>query len=330
MNFFEGIRSRHPMKVAEGEKSSGGSELSVSERPEEKGGLVFTDGKDSIEKPIAEKSDEQFRPVTTDAVLRGSAEVDETQIKELEASIAREFSIVIEELDKWSEPLEKKDEIALYDKLYEEIEKKRTEWNMLNDKPLEPGEEKDVVTEKIRLLSVFEDLRLIVNTMPPAVREAITKAQREDMTEESPLGSKNSVNSAVSEKRKTAVGTTEKNIHLSDEMTEDARGREELYDFLDQPKGRETIDMLGKLITAEWQAFDQKILGKVRGKDVFFSREERARLWRRFFLPKMETMVTDYLERYHTVPRKDSNKIFRALIKNLEESATRDTIKKYD
>lgn len=327
MNLFEGIRGGRLMKSAEGEKTSGGSESPVSEQSAEEGNITFTDGRgDSGEKPAVEKPNEQSRPVMTDTALRDFLEVDETQLKELETSIVREFLIISEELDKWSETLEKKDERTLYDKLYEEIERKRIEWNTLNDKPLEPGEQKDAVTEKIRLLSVFEDLRLIVNTMPPVLREAITKAQGKDVTEvpnmnsETPLVGKNG----------TVVGTTGENDHLSDEMIDGAREKKELYDFLNQPKGRETVDMLGDLITVEWQAFDQKVSGEVLDKDVFVSRNERARLWRMFFLPQMKAMVTEYLERYSAVPRGDSNKIFRALIMNLEESATRDTIKKYD
>jgi len=320
MNAFESMHGRQSMRAAGSEKSSSSSGLSGSQQSEEEGSLVFTDGfKDSVEEPATEKSDEQSGPAMTDAVLRDSMETDETQIRELEESFVRKFSVVTGELDEWSKTLKKADEEALYDRLYGDIEKIGTRWNTLNDEPLAPGKKRDSTTEKLRILEVFDDLRLIVNTMPMKVQEAIMKAQGEKMTKEPNADLKVLVGS---KKGETGVKIERRGDRAPAEMISDTLWRRELDDFLvDQPTGRETIDMLGKLIIDERQAFDRKISDRARAEKAFVSRRERARLWRMFSSPQVQEMIIEYLERYQSVPRRDGNKVFIAILRSLEESA---------
>lgn len=295
MSIFEKILGHQPMKGAENEKSFGGSESSHSRKPEEEK-ITFTD----------EPEGSREEPAVSDAVPHDSHLVSEAEMEESKESFAQEFSIVTEELDRWSESLKKEDDIALYDRLYERMEAISTTWNELNNQSSEQGEEKDRLFENLRLLEVFEDLRLIEKAMPMSVQEAIMKAQGVFIAEE---------------ELNPNLKTERTDDHMRAEANEDTAWRGELDAFLSRPEGRETIGMLGDMITAEWQAFDQKIFEEARTERGFISRSERSKLWRTFFLPQMKEMAVEYLEGHQSVPRGDGNKIFRAIIRNLEESA---------
>lgn len=103
--------------------------------------------------------------------------------------------------------------------------------------------------------------------------------------------------------------------------TPDASWRKELDAFLERPKAREKVVMIEEIIQGEWAVFTERVATVASENQSFVSDREMMRLWRKYSLGDLEDIVAEYLDKNEGVSWQEGRAVFRAIVRNLEESS---------
>lgn len=101
----------------------------------------------------------------------------------------------------------------------------------------------------------------------------------------------------------------------------DTSWRKELDAFLERPKAREKVVMIEEIIQGEWAVFTERVATVASENQSFVSDREMMRLWRKYSLGDLEDIVAEYLDKNEGVSWQEGRAVFRAIVRNLEESS---------